>query len=58
MLEKATALKRFEYSPLGKAFEKETDINKKEDKRNKLLKTIVTDKKYRDKVENSLLYLL
>ena len=33
-------------------------INKKEDKRNKLLKTITgTDEKYREKVENALLYL-
>ena len=51
---KAATLKRFEYSLLGKAFEKQTVIkkqtevvNKKEDKRNKLLKTIIrTDEKY------------
>ena len=44
LLEKAAALKRFENSPLGKAFEKQTNviekqseiINKKEDKRQKL----------------------
>ena len=63
LLEKAVALKRFKYSLLGKVFAKQTDvikkhtevINKKEDKRSKLLKTIVT--KYHDKVENALLYL-
>ena len=63
LLEKAVALKRFKYSQLGKVFEKPTDvikkhtevINKIEDKRSKLLKTIIT--KYRDKVENALLYL-
>ena len=45
LLEKATTLKRFEYSPLDKAFEKQTNVIKKqteviikiEDKRNKLL---------------------
>ena len=49
LIQKAAALKRFEYSPFGKAFEKRTNvikkqaevINKKEDKRNKLLKTII-----------------
>ena len=49
LLEKAATLKRFEYSPLGKAFEKQTNvitkqtevINKKEDKRNKFLKTMI-----------------
>ena len=63
LLEKAVALKRFKYSLLGKVFAKQTDvikkhtevINKKEDKRSKLLKTIVI--KYRDKVENALLCL-
>ena len=63
LLEKAVALKRFKYSLLGKVFAKQTDvikkhtevINKIEDKRSKLLKTIIT--KYRDKVENALLYL-
>ena len=66
MFQKAAALKRFEYSPLTKIFEKQTNvikkqtevINKKEDKINKLLKTIIeTDKKYREKVKNALLYL-
>ena len=63
LLEKAVVLKRFKYSQLGKVFEKQTDvikkhtevINKIEDKRSKLLKTIITN--YRDKVENALLYL-
>ena len=49
LLGKAAELKRFEYSLLGKAFEKQTNvikkqtevINKQEDKRNKLLKTII-----------------
>ena len=67
LLEKAAALKRFENSPLGKAFEKQTNviekqseiINKKEDKRQKLSKTIIgTDEKYCEKVRNILLYLL
>ena len=66
LLEKAAAIKRFEYSPLGKAFEKWTNfikkqievINKKNYKRNKLQKTIIgTDQKYRDNVRNALLYL-
>ena len=57
LLEKAAALKRFEYSLLGKGFEKQTNVIKKqievismkEDKRNKLLKRITgTDKKYCD----------
>ena len=46
LLRKAAAIKKFEYSPLGKALEKQANvikkqtevINKKEDKRNKLLK--------------------
>ena len=59
LLEKAATRKRFEYSPLRKAFEKQTNvikkqtevINKKEDKRSKLLKTIIrTDEQYRDNV--------
>ena len=56
LLEKAAAIKRFGYSPLGKAFEKQTVIKKqKEDKRNNLFKTIIgTDEKYRDKVGNAL----
>ena len=67
LLEKAAALKRFENSPLGKAFEKQTNviekqseiINKKEDKRQKLSKAIIgTDEKYCEKVGNILLYLL
>ena len=67
LLEKAAALKRFENSQLGKAFEKQTNviekqseiINKKEDKRQKLSKTIIgTDEKYCEKVGNILLYLL
>ena len=67
LLEKAAALKRFENSPLGKAFEKQTNviekqseiINKKEEKRQKLSKTIIgTDEKYCEKVGNILLYLL
>ena len=67
LLEKAVAIKRFEYSLLGKAFEKQTYviekqsdvINKKRDKRNKLLKTVIgKNEKYRDKVRNALLYLL
>ena len=66
LLERAAAIKRFEYSPLGKTFAKQTNvikkqteiINKKEDKRNKLKTIIVTDGKYRDKVRNALLYLL
>ena len=67
LLEKAAALKRFENSPLGKAFEKQTNviekqseiINKKEDKRQKLSKTIIgKDEKYCEKVGNVLLYLL
>ena len=67
MLKKTATLKRFEYSPLGKAIEKHTYvvnkqtevINKRQDKRNKLLKTITgTDEKYHDKVENALIYLL
>ena len=57
MLKKAATLKRFEYSPLGKAFEKQTVIkkqteviNERQDKRNKLLKAIIgTDEKYHDK---------
>ena len=67
LLEKAAALKRFEHSPLRKAFEKckafvinkQTEvINEKEEERNKLLKTIIRiDKKYRQKVRNALLYL-
>ena len=67
MLEKAAALKRFEHSPLRKAFEKfkafvikkQTEvINEKEEERNNLLKTIIRiDKKYRQKVRNALLYL-
>ena len=65
LLENAATIKRFEYSPLGKAFEKQTNvikkhtevINKKEDKRNKLLKTIIrTDEKYPDKMRNAFLY--
>ena len=46
MLEKAATIKRFEYSSLDKAIEKQTNviqtegIEKKEDKRKKLLKTI------------------
>ena len=32
MLEKATALKRFDYSPLGEAFEKQTNFIKKQTK--------------------------
>ena len=66
LLEKAAAIKRFEYSPLGKAFEEQANaikkqtefIDKKEDKIDKLLETIVgTDEKYRDKMNNALLYL-
>ena len=66
MVEKAATLKIFEYSALGKAFEKQTNVIKKqteiiyekEDKRNKLLKTIIgTDEKYCDKVEKFLFYL-
>ena len=48
MLEKTAELERFEYSPLGQAFGKDTVIkkhtvviNEKEDKRNKLLKVII-----------------
>ena len=63
---KAATIKRFECYPLGKAFEKQTNviqkqtevINKKEDKKNKLSKGIVvTNEKYRDQVSNALLYL-
>ena len=66
ILEKAVTPKRFEYLPLGEAFEEQTNvirkqsevINKNEDKRNKLLKTISgTDGKYYYKVENDFLYL-
>ena len=32
MLEKATALKRFDYSPLGESFEKQTNFIKKQTK--------------------------
>ena len=65
-LEKAATLKRFEYSQLGKAFKNRLMllksrlivINKKEDKRNRLLKPIIrTNKNYRDKMENALLHL-
>ena len=48
LLEKTAELERFEYSPLGQAFGKDTVIkkhtvviNEKEDKRNKLLKVII-----------------
>ena len=66
LLEKAATMKRLEYFPLGKAFEKQTNVikkqtkimNKKEDKINKIVKTIIgTDEKYCDKVSNALLYL-
>ena len=58
MLEKAAILKVFELLKSGEMLLKTEVINKKEDKRNKLLKTITgTDEKYREKVENSLLYL-
>ena len=66
MLEKPPTIIRFEYSLLSKAFEKQANIiekhteviNKKEGKRNKLPKTIIgTNEKYRDNVENSLIYL-
>ena len=58
MLEKAAILKVFELLKSGEMLLKTELINKKEDKRNKLLKTITgTDEKYREKVENSLLYL-
>ena len=66
LLKKVTAIKRFEYSPSGKALKKQTNvikkqtevINKKADKRNKLLKTLIaTDEKYCGKVSNALLYL-
>ena len=66
LLEKTAELERFEYSPLGQAFGKDTNfikkhtvvINEKEDKRNKLLKVIIwTDEKYCEKVGNALLYL-
>ena len=62
LVEKAAALKRFEYSPLEKYFAKQANvikrqaevINKKEDKRSKLLKRIIgIDEKYRDKVRNA-----
>ena len=62
LVEKAAALKRFEYSPLEKSFAKQANaikkqaevINKKEDKRSKLLKRIIgIDGKYRDKVRNA-----
>ena len=65
-LEKAATLKRFEYSPLGKAFKNRLMllksrlmvINKKEDKRNRLLNPIIrTNKNYRNKMENALLHL-
>ena len=49
----------FECYPLGKnVIQKQTEvINKKEDKKNKLLKGIVlTNEKYRDQVSNALLY--
>ena len=58
MLEKAAILKVFELLKSGEMLLKTEVINKKEDKRNKLLKTITgTDEKYREKVENALLYL-
>ena len=58
MLEKAAILKVFELLKSGEMLLKTEVINKKEDKRNKLLKTITgTDEKYREKVKNSLLYL-
>ena len=49
LLEKADTIKIFEYFPLGKAFKKHTNVinkqtevvNRKEDKRNKLLKIII-----------------
>ena len=61
-MEKAAALKRFEYSPLEKSFAKQTNvikkqtevINKKENKRSKLLKRIIgIDEKYHDKTRNA-----
>ena len=58
MLEKAAILKVFELLKSEEMLLKTEVINKKEDKRNKLLKTITgTDEKYREKVENALLYL-
>ena len=59
-------MKRFKYCPIEKAFEEQANVikkqtevlNKKEDKRNKLLKTIIkTDEKCRDKVSKALFYL-
>ena len=58
LLEKAGTIKRFKYSPLGKALEKQTDImkqtgviekekKKKKEKEKKILKTInEKDKNY------------
>ena len=66
LLEKVAEGKPFEYSPFGKAFERQTDIikkwtefiKKKEGNRYKLLKTITgKDKKCCDKVTNALLCL-
>ena len=61
LLEKAAALIRFEYSPLEKTFEKQTnDITKQREliTKKKTKKTIIgTDEKYYNKVRNALLYL-
>ena len=44
LLEKAAALKRFEYSPLGKLLKAQTDIAKKEKENQKLHDTFGFDK--------------
>ena len=62
LLGKVVAIKRFEYFSLGKAFEKQTNVIKKQRllirRKNKPLKAIIgTDETYHDKVSNALLYL-
>ena len=55
MLEKAATLKWFEYSLLGKAFEIQTNVIKKQTE--VISKKEMKNEKYCDKVENALLYL-
>ena len=60
LLEKVATIKKFEYSPLGKALEKQIEVNKtKKGKRNKLFKAAFgTDEKYGNKLTSAWLSLL
>ena len=59
-LEKVATIKKFEHSPLGKALQKQIEVNKtKKGKRNKFFKAAFgTDEKYGNKLTSAWLSLL